>query len=141
MKKIDVRTIYAIAALLVNLVPPGVRAENSTDISCLKPEQVQRLSATYAKIRDMFDLEASMNKLLDAKRKKAAIADEAAECNRRQNDPLAALGAMLDDCRSTLIRYNTLHRDERMYAEDLKTSQNLVLRQMELERAQYPVCR
>ncbi len=135
------RFLSTVTFLLAALIVPTARSQGLTEVSCLKPEQVQQLVANYTKLRSMFDLEGSMNKLREAQRKKDAIADQAADCNRRLNDAFSSLGAMLDDCTSTLKRYNALNRDEHIFSERLKTDQRLLLSQMEIERGQFPSCR
>ena len=116
------------------------QSQDPLALSCLNPDQVRALALTATKLKELFKLDDLLQKYKEAGEAKDAIAKDAAECNERRHNPISALLAELDGCTGTLRKYNSLNMQEREAFKRLSSSQETVLRQLQIERRQFPAC-
>ena len=137
---------YQLASLSLLLLATVCLAQGQNldplNIRCLTPEEMGRFFETIRRLKIDFRIAQLIETSKLAMEARDAVAPEAAECDRRRNDNLFGnVLAELNGCMATLKRYNQLHKNEQIASESLGVGQEMIIRQIQIERTAYPHCR
>lgn len=129
------------SALLLAMATTSSFSQGWQDMACLPTEKQQALLNRAKEISEQFQLDEKMKRFRTINAQRSDLADEAYSCKSRLNNPFEMFSAIGDSCHQKIQRYNALVEQENGAESILRTSQEIALRQLTLERAAYPSCR
>ena len=130
---LNFRRCLRIASLIFLVWIPNARPQTKDifSLSCLTPEQVTTVVTLIAKLKTQLRLDSLIEAHSVAMAAKDALFETAMNCNdRMQRDPFSAFSAALEGCPATIRRYNSLVDLENSAESRLRTTQEVIIRQV-----------
>ena len=109
------------------------------DVSCLSPEQRNLLAAHANEMSEKSHLKERIASFREVSTERSALAADAIACSSKS--PLEALASLGDGCSGKIKTYNVLVQRENGLSDQIQTTQELIIRQLLLERSALPACR
>lgn len=119
----------------------GTIAQSVAESSCLSPTEIETLYSRMAKIRDMFKIDSLLTEVRTKQRIREALRDPAYDCASRLGNIITEIGARLDGCIDTILKFNNANTLANIANKELQHEQEMMLRQIQIERSQFPACR
>ena len=112
------------------------------DLKCLTADQRARIAGVANKLSkeaNILERNEAWKKLVADKN---ALAEEAEECEKRRREGIFGdLSPDIDDCKAKFNRLKHLSQREKTELRFLLTTQDIIIRQLHIERSAFPQCK
>ena len=130
-----------LAPFLLFALSPQLAAQTWRDMECLPVADQVRLRNLAEQLIVDFRIREQVQEMQGATRQRSDLEPAARQCSELLRNPLSIIDLQSFECRKTVASYNILNARVRSLSEQVSSSQQMVLNQLEIERASYPRCR